>query len=55
VIDSPLPIPPELNHILLDSKPDWVHVSSNSEAKHFEGFPEIASLAEWHEQHELMG
>lgn len=52
-IDSPLPTPPERNHIFLDSKPDWVNVSSTAEDKHFKGFPEIGSLAEWHEQHHL--
>jgi hypothetical protein len=53
VIDTPLPVPPERNHIFLDSKPDWVHLSSGTQDKHFAGFPDMTSLAEWHEQHEL--
>ncbi len=54
-IDTPLPVPPERNHIFLDSKPDWVHVSRAAEDKHYDRFPEIASLAEWHQQHGLTG
>ena len=53
VIDTPLPVPPERNHILLDSKPDWVNVSNRSTDKQFEHFLEVMSLAEWHEQHGL--
>lgn len=52
-IDTPLPKPPERNHIFLDSKPDWVHVPTSTVDKHFEHFPEVASLAEWHAQHGL--
>ena len=55
VIDTPLPVPPERHHIFLDSKPDWVHVAGTAEDKTFEGFPDIGSLAEWHEQHGLTG
>ncbi len=53
VIDTPLPAPPERNHIFLDSKPDWVHVSDSPEDKHYKGFPEIPSLAEWHDKRGL--
>lgn len=53
VIDTPLPHPPERNHIFLDSKPDWVTVLSSRTDKPFEHFPEILSLAEWHERHGL--
>ena len=53
VIDTPLPQPPERNHIFLDSKPDWVTVPSSPVDKQFEHFPEITSLAEWHERHGL--
>lgn len=53
-IDTPLPVPPERNHIFLDSKPDWVHLPGSSQDKHFAGFPDTASLADWHEQHKLL-
>ena len=54
VIDTPLPVPPERNHIFLDSKPDWVNVGDSTEDKQYEHFPEIMSLAEWHEKHGLL-
>jgi hypothetical protein len=53
VIDTPLPVPPERKHIFLDNKPDWVHVSNSADDKQFKQFPEIASLADWHDQHGL--
>lgn len=52
-IDTPLPVPPERYHIFLASKPAWVRVPPGSEDKHSDGFPALASLAEWHEQHQL--
>ena len=55
VIDTPLPRPPERNHIFLNSKPDWVFVPETATDKHFEGFPAVESLAQWHEQHGLDG
>jgi hypothetical protein len=54
-IDTPLPVPPEHYHIFLDSKPDWVHIPGTTEDRIFEGFPDIGSLAEWHERHGLTG
>ena len=53
VIDTLLPTPPERNHIFLDSKPAWVTVPSSAADRTFEHFPEITSLAEWHERHGL--
>jgi hypothetical protein len=53
VIDTPLPLPPERNHIFLGSKPEWVQVSTTSDDKHFREFPKISSLAEWHDHHGL--
>lgn len=47
-IDTELPRPPELAHILLDSKPSWVTVESYGPGDlHFAHYPE-ESLAEWH-------
>ena len=48
-IDTPLPIPPERTHLLLDSKASWVQVRSDSQDKLFGDFPE-ESIAEWHER-----
>lgn len=53
VIDTPLPTPPERNHIFLDSKPGWVFVPGTAQDRTFEGFPDIGSLSQWHEQHGL--
>ena len=46
---TPLPIPPERTHLLLDSKASWVQVRSDPQDKLFEGFPE-ESIADWHER-----
>jgi hypothetical protein len=54
-IDTPLPVPPERQHIFLDSKPDWVHVSGDAPDRCFDHFPDVASLAEWHERQGLAG
>lgn len=48
-IDTPLPVPPERVHLLLEFKAPWVEVEAKPHDKQFEGFPE-ESLAEWHER-----
>jgi hypothetical protein len=48
-IDTPLPVPPEHTHLLLDSKASWVEVDAHSGDKQFQGYPE-ESIAEWHER-----
>jgi hypothetical protein len=48
-IDTPLPVPPEHTHLLLDSKAPWVEVEAGAVDKLFEGYS-IESLAEWHER-----
>lgn len=53
-IDSPLPSPPERNHIFLDGKPEWICVLNGVEDKHFSCFPEVQSLEEWHRQKGLL-
>jgi hypothetical protein len=55
VIDTPLPIPPERTHIFIDSKPAWVQLAKGADDRHFSGFPEPGSLAEWHKQRGLDG
>jgi hypothetical protein len=51
-IDTPLPVPPERVHILLDSKANWVQVPKGPAERHFAEYPED-SIAEWHAKHGL--
>jgi hypothetical protein len=51
-IDTPLPVPPERVHILLDSKANWVQVPEGPAERHFAGYPED-SIAGWHDKHGL--
>lgn len=46
-IDTELPIPPERNHIMLESKANWVEAPNGETDYRFDTFPE-ESLAEWH-------
>ncbi|MCY1420221.1 hypothetical protein D9M71_358360 [compost metagenome] len=48
-IDTPLPVPPEHTHLLLDSKAPWVEVSARPGDQLFDAYPE-ESIAEWHER-----
>ena len=51
-IDTPLPSPPSVTHMMLGSKPDWVeaHVKPGDVA--VDAYPP-ESLAEWHLRHGL--
>jgi len=51
-VDTPLPKPPDVTHMMLGSKPDWVdaHVRPADEA--VDEYP-AESLAEWHRRHHL--
>lgn len=49
-MDTPLPKPPERNHIMLDSAAPWCEVPEGGGERHFPEFPD-ESLAEWHERH----
>jgi hypothetical protein len=51
-IDTPLPVPPERVHILLDSKANWVQVPEGPAERHFAEYPED-SIVEWHDKHGL--
>jgi len=46
-IDTPLPVPPSVTHMMLGSKPDWVQVRPEPEDETFDAYPN-ESLAEWH-------
>ena len=49
-VDTPLPEPPSVTHMMLGSKPNWVeaHVKPGDES--FDRYPE-ESLADWHKRH----
>lgn len=49
-IDTPLPVPPENAHILLDSKANWVVMEGKRGDPRFDSYPDF-SLAEWHARH----
>ncbi len=52
-IDTPLPVPPEHTHLLLEFKAPWVEVNAGNADKQFQGFSK-ESLAEWHERLSLV-
>ena len=48
-IDSPLPIPPERTHLMLDSKASWVVPQIGPKDKTFPDYPDEA-ISAWHER-----
>jgi hypothetical protein len=52
-IDTPLPVPPQTVHILLDDKPDWVVADIRAGDETHPGYPD-KSLRDWHEAHGLL-
>lgn len=53
-VDTTLPEPPAVTHMMLGSKPAWVAVQANPGDAHFDGYPD-ESLAEWHLRHRRHG
>lgn len=51
-IDTPLPIPPEHFHIMLDFAAPWCEIPKSDQDKHFATYPET-SIEDWHKQHGL--
>jgi hypothetical protein len=49
-IDTPLPVPRRVAHIMLGSKPEWVGVQRKRGDDLFDEYPDF-SLALWHERH----
>lgn len=49
VIDTPLPVPPEKTHLMLDSKAAWVEIAAGPSDLHFAAYPD-ESIADWHER-----
>jgi hypothetical protein len=46
-IDTPLPVPPEHTHAMLEFRAPWVEVEAGPRDRHCDRWPE-ESIAEWH-------
>lgn len=53
-VDTPLPTPPSVTHMMLSAKPDWVEANIGDDDREFDEYPD-ESLAEWHQRHGLTG
>lgn len=51
-IDTPLPQPPELVHIMLDFAAPWVDIPSGKGHRRYRRYPE-ESIEHWHKRHGL--
>jgi hypothetical protein len=51
-IDTPLPKPPEMTHIMLEFVAPWVTAPRGPRDVHFPGYPDEAIL-DWHNRHQL--
>ena len=52
-IDAPLPEPPEVEHMMLESRTNWVRVDARSSEKVHTEYPP-QSLEEWHRTRSLL-
>jgi len=48
-VDTPLPKPPEIVHIMLDFALPWLNIPSGSEHRHFKRYPD-ESIEQWHQR-----
>ncbi|WP_047336562.1 MULTISPECIES: GFA family protein [Pseudomonas] len=48
-IDTPLPVPPQHTHLMLDSRAPWVEVDAGAHDLQFAEYPE-ESIAQWHQR-----
>lgn len=53
-IDTPLPVPPSVTHMMLGSKPHWVDAHVKPGDLSFDAYPQ-ESLADWHRRLGLQG
>ena len=51
-VHTPLPMPPESVHIMLDFKAPWVDVPTGDGHRHFDRYPD-ESILDWHQRHGL--
>ena len=49
-IDTPLPVPPNVTHMMLSSRPGWVEANVKAGDASFGAYPDL-SLADWHARH----
>lgn len=52
-IDTPLPEPPEIVHIMLDHATEWAKPAQRPGERYFGGYPD-RSLEDWHRAHGLL-
>lgn len=52
-VDTPLPVPPERVHMMLDFKANWVSVPQGPQERYFDCYPDEA-LIDWHSRHGLL-
>ncbi len=52
-VDTPLPVPPQTVHIMLEDKPDWVRPDVRDGDETFSGYPD-QSLRDWHSARGLL-
>ena len=48
-IDTPLPMPPELTHMMLEFKAPWMEINPTSKDQKFQHYSQ-ESIAEWHKR-----
>jgi len=51
-VHTPLPVPSEQVHIMLDFKAPWVEVPTGENHQHFKRYPD-ESIEDWHRRHGL--
>lgn len=51
-IDTPLPVPPERIHMMLDFAAPWCEIPNTKNDVHFSTYPE-ESIEDWHKRHKL--
>jgi len=52
-IDTPLPTPPSVTHLMLGARPAWVELAMHPGDTTFDGYPD-ESLADWHRRQGLV-
>lgn len=53
-IDTPLPEPPEMTHLMLDEKASWVRLCASEHDAKFDKYPDTG-IEDWHRQRGLFG
>ena len=53
-VDTPLPEPPEITHLMLDEKAPWVRLHVTDHDARFDRYPDTG-IKDWHQQRGLFG